>query len=193
MRSLGRRPATATARGGAHADHLDALTALRAKRVDAVDTADVLSVLKPFWLAAPETASRLRGRIEALLSAAMGDRTGPNPAQWRNRLDPLLPKTRQAHVMAPRRDALCRRCGRHRKALGKCSLSALAPGEPRACGLGLLLAHIGRFLKLLRVSNCEARASHKCLPSSVARPSLSSQPRDWATRTASDPEPVSER
>ena len=78
----------------AHAEHVKALTALRAKPVDLIDTADVLAVLKPLWLAAPDTASRLRGRIEAVLAAATakGHRTGPNPAQWRNHLDRLLPK-----------------------------------------------------------------------------------------------------
>lgn len=78
----------------AHAEHVKALAALRAKPVDTVDTADVLAVLKPLWLAAPETASRLRGRIEVVLAAATvkGHRTGANPAQWRNHLDRLLPK-----------------------------------------------------------------------------------------------------
>jgi integrase len=78
----------------AHAAHVRALAGIRAKAVDTIDTADVLSVLKPLWLAAPETASRLRGRIEAVLAAATakGHRTGPNPAQWRNHLDHLLPK-----------------------------------------------------------------------------------------------------
>jgi hypothetical protein len=56
--------------GKTHAAHVKALAAIRAKAVDAIDTADVLSVLKPLWLVAPETASRLRGRIEAVLAAA---------------------------------------------------------------------------------------------------------------------------
>jgi integrase len=91
----------------AHAEHVKALLALRAKRVDDIDTADVLAVLKPLWHAAPETASRLRGRIEAVLAAATakGERTGPNPAQWRNHLDRLLPKrgrlTRGHHAAMP--------------------------------------------------------------------------------------------
>jgi integrase len=77
-----------------HAEHVKALTALRATPVDAITTADVLAVLKPLWLAAPETASRLRGRIEVVIAAATakGHRTGPNPAQWRNHLDRLLPR-----------------------------------------------------------------------------------------------------
>lgn len=77
-----------------HAEHVKALTTLRAKPVDTIDTADVLAVLKPLWLAAPETASRLRGRIEVVLAAATvkGHRTGANPAQWRNHLDRLLPR-----------------------------------------------------------------------------------------------------
>jgi hypothetical protein len=41
--------------------------AIRAKPVDTIGTADVLSVLQPIWQSKPETASRLRGRIEAVL------------------------------------------------------------------------------------------------------------------------------
>ena len=64
------------------------------KRVDEVSTEDVLEVLKPIWSAKPETASRVRGRIEAVLDAAKaaGFRTGENPARWRGHLALLLPK-----------------------------------------------------------------------------------------------------
>jgi integrase len=67
---------------------------LRSKPVDAIETADVLAVLKPIWLEKPETASRLRGRIEKVLNAAKakGYRSGENPAAWRGHLDHLLPK-----------------------------------------------------------------------------------------------------
>ena len=66
-------------------------------RVSAIGTEDVLSVLKPVWLAKAETASRLRGRIERVLSFAKvkGWRSGENPAQWRNHLDALLPRRRK--------------------------------------------------------------------------------------------------
>jgi integrase len=59
-----------------------------------VTTEDVLSVLKPQWNEKPETASRLRGRIERVLDAAKarGLRAGENPARWRGHLDQLLPK-----------------------------------------------------------------------------------------------------
>jgi integrase len=74
---------------------LTALAApLRAFPVNEIDTATVLSVLKPLWQAKPETASRLRGRIEAVLDAAkaQGYRSGENPAAWRGHLAHLLPK-----------------------------------------------------------------------------------------------------
>jgi integrase len=50
-----------------------------------VDTEAVMNVLRPIWHAKPETASRVRGRIEAILSAAKveGLRPGENPALWR--------------------------------------------------------------------------------------------------------------
>jgi integrase len=45
------------------------------------------------WHAKPETASRLRGRIESILDWAKvrGYREGENPARWRGHLDKLLP------------------------------------------------------------------------------------------------------
>jgi integrase len=62
--------------------------------VDEVDTEAVLSVLRPLWQTRTETASRLRGRIEAVLDAAkaQGLRQGENPARWRGHLDKLLPR-----------------------------------------------------------------------------------------------------
>jgi|694.fasta_scaffold125918_3 integrase len=78
----------------AHAAHVKALTALRAMPVDQIQTADILAVLRPIWLATPETASRLRGRLEAVLDGAKAKnhRTGDNPAAWRGNLKSLLPK-----------------------------------------------------------------------------------------------------
>lgn len=54
----------------------------------------VLEVLEPMWLTTTETASRLRGRIEAVLSWATvaGYRSGDNPARWQGNLDAVLPK-----------------------------------------------------------------------------------------------------
>jgi integrase len=54
---------------------------------------DVLRLLKPIWTDKTETASRVRGRIEAVLSWATvaGHRTGDNPARWAGNLKELLP------------------------------------------------------------------------------------------------------
>ena len=62
--------------------------------VKVIETADVIAVLKVIWNDKPETASRLRQRIEAVLdyATAMGVRAGDNPARWRGHLDHLLPK-----------------------------------------------------------------------------------------------------
>ena len=61
--------------------------------VQAIDTSLVLKVLEPIWTTKPETASRLRGRIESILSWAKvrGYRDGENPARWKGHLDHLLP------------------------------------------------------------------------------------------------------
>jgi len=76
-------------------------------RIDKIDTPEVLSVLKPLWPKIPETASRLRGRIERVLDYAKvrGWRSGENPARWRGHLDHVLPKraklTRGHHAAMP--------------------------------------------------------------------------------------------
>ena len=80
---------------------------LKDKVVDTITTDDVLAVLKSIWTTKPETASRLRGRIEKVLDAAKakGFRQGENPARWRGHLDHLLPKqsklTRGHHAAMP--------------------------------------------------------------------------------------------
>jgi integrase len=61
--------------------------------VQAVDTGLVLKCIEPIWTVKPETASRVRGRIEAVLgwATARGYRTGDNPAAWRSHMENLLP------------------------------------------------------------------------------------------------------
>ena len=72
--------------------------ALMKRPVSDVDTADVLLALKPIWQTIPETASRVRARIEHVLDVAKvkGLRSGENPARWRGHLKLLLAK--QARV-----------------------------------------------------------------------------------------------
>jgi len=80
---------------------------LRNLPVDSIGTEEVLGVLKSLWTTRPETASRLRGRIERVLDAAkaLGHRSGENPALWRGHLANLLPKrqklTRGHHAAMP--------------------------------------------------------------------------------------------
>jgi hypothetical protein len=74
-----------------------------------VDTTAVLSVLQPIWQTKPETASRLRGRIEAVIDVARVsgyiDRNEANPARWKGHLAKLLPKPKQLsqghHIALP--------------------------------------------------------------------------------------------
>lgn len=91
----------------------DHAAGLRDKLVAEVNTDDVLEVLRPIWLTKPETASRVRGRIEKILAAAkalgLRPRDAANPALWRGHLDVLLPKqsklSRGHHAALPWRDA----------------------------------------------------------------------------------------
>ena len=61
--------------------------------IAAIDTALVLKTVKPIWERVPETASRVRGRIEAVIGWATvhGYRSGDNPARWSQHLEHALP------------------------------------------------------------------------------------------------------
>jgi len=61
--------------------------------VQAIDMTLVLKVIEPIWTTKPETAGRLRGRIESILDWARvrGYCEGENPARWRGHLDKALP------------------------------------------------------------------------------------------------------
>lgn len=69
------------------------------KPIADVDTDDVLDALRPIWTKLPETARRLRGRIETILDHARIKtlRTGENPARRRGHLQILLPKQPKSH------------------------------------------------------------------------------------------------
>jgi len=119
---------------------------IRSTPVDKVDTEAVLSVLQPLWTRAAETASRLRGRIEAVLDAAKArgfiDRNHANPARWKGHLDKLLPKraklTRGHHAAMPYAEvpafiaSLRERPAAAARALEFCILTATRSGESLA-------------------------------------------------------------
>lgn len=58
-----------------------------------IDTGHIMQIIEPIWTGKTETASRVRGRIEAVLNWATARRyrSGDNPARWRGHLDKLLP------------------------------------------------------------------------------------------------------
>jgi integrase len=66
--------------------------------IDKVTTAEVMRVLEPIWQIKPETASRVRSRMEALLDYAKSRewRSGENPARWRGHVGNMLPKRNRA-------------------------------------------------------------------------------------------------
>lgn len=67
---------------------------IRNRPVSEIETQDVLQILNPIWSKIPETASRVRMRMEAVLNFAKAKhlRTGENPAVWRGHLDQILVK-----------------------------------------------------------------------------------------------------
>jgi integrase len=104
----------------------------------------VLSILEPIWKKKTETASRLRGRLEAILDWATtrGYRTGLNPARWKGHLDTLLPAARTVaqaghhsalpvHQMSALMKTLRQQSGMGARALEFTILTAARSGEIR--------------------------------------------------------------
>lgn len=126
---------------------------IRELPIDSITTDDVLKVLKPIWKTRPETASRLRGRIERVLNAAkaQGLRTGDNPAQWRGHLDQMLPRrsklSRGHHPALPYAEipmfmkALRSRVAAAARALEFLILTAARSGEVRHATWGEINLH----------------------------------------------------
>ena len=110
--------------------------------VSAVDTGLVMKVLEPIWATKTETASRVRGRMEAILDWATVRkyRAGENPARWKGHLDHLLPargKVQKAghHLALPYEEmatfmkALAKEEGTAPRALEFAILTAARTGE----------------------------------------------------------------
>jgi integrase len=109
-----------------------------------IDTGTVLKIIEPMWTTTPETASRVRARVESVLAWATvrGYRSGPNPAQWRNHLDKILPKKTKVTAVKPHNAlpyqqvsafvaALAQRPGVAAKALMLAIFTALRSNEVR--------------------------------------------------------------
>ena len=107
-----------------------------------VGVTEVMAVLDPIWKTKAETASRLRGRIEAVLDWAKvrGLRKGDNPAQWKGHLQKALPAAKrskrvQHHPALPFADmpdfmlTLAAQDGVSARALAFCILTATRTGE----------------------------------------------------------------
>ena len=118
-----------------------------------IETAHSMRVLEPVWHTKAETASRLRGRLEAVLDWATVHRyrTGGNPARWKGHLDNLLAAPAQiqkiaSHKAVPYKDMaqfmadLRTREGLAARALEFAILCAARSGEVR----GALWSEINR-------------------------------------------------
>lgn len=120
-----------------------------AVQVSKVETADVIATLTPIWAEKPETANRVRQRIEAVIdyASALGIRSGENPARWRGHLDHLLPNPKKIravkhHPALPHAEIggfmaeMSERTGVAARALAFTILTAARSGETRGMTWG---------------------------------------------------------
>jgi len=140
--------------------------------VEAIETRHVLEVLRPIWTSKPETASRVRQRIEAVLdySSAKGLREGNNPARWRGHLQNLLAKPSSVravrhHAALDWRDmpsfmqALTQRDGISARALEFLIFTAARSGEVRGMRWGEI--DVGARIWIVPASRMKAAREHR--------------------------------
>lgn len=148
----------------------------------------VLQVLEPIWSTKPETASRVRMRIEAVLNSAkvLGWRAGENPALWRGNLDAALPprgKVRRVkhHPALHWKDAasfmtkLNEREGISARALEFLVLTAARSGEVRMAGWSEI--DLDQKLWIVPADRMKAGREHRVPLSAAAIELLSELPR----------------
>lgn len=120
--------------------------------VPEIATAHLLEILNPIWYTKSETASRVRGRVEAVIDyyAAINHTQIPNPARWKGHLDKLLPKKSKVHKVEHHKavpwkeakaagDIIRARRGIAAKALQAVILSACRYGEVTGMRKGEIL------------------------------------------------------
>ncbi len=112
--------------------------------VAAITEAHVTAILDPIWREKPETAARVRGRLERILDWARvrGHRTGENPARWRGHMELALPKRQRTQ--------------RHHEALAWADMPAFWRTLTTRTGAG---ADCLRFTILTAVRSGEARGA----------------------------------
>lgn len=153
-----------------------------------VDTSMVLKILKSIWTKKTETASRVRSRIELILSYAKAKklRDGENAAQWRGHLDMLLPKPTKVrkvrhHAALPYAQAptffkaLVARTGVAARALEFAILTAARSGEVRLAEWGEI--DLDKGIWTVPADRMKAQKEHRVPLSSHAMDLLGTQPK----------------
>ncbi|MCV2867570.1 integrase arm-type DNA-binding domain-containing protein [Defluviimonas sp. WL0002] len=165
-----------------------AVPVLGQMQVEQITVKDVLRVLQPIWQSKTETASRLRGRIEAVLSWATvaGHRTGDNPARWAGNLKELLPAPdkvaeKENHPAVALDDAprwmaeLRKREGFGARALEFLALTAVRSGEVRGAAWDEI--DLERGLWVIPAERMKMKREHKVPLSPAAVDLLKALPR----------------
>jgi integrase len=156
-----------------------------------IDTPAVLRAIEPFWLTKTETASRVRGRIEAVLDwcTVRGYRQGDNPARWKGHLSEVLPGRGQIakpvhHPALPWRDVpgfmaeLAQREGTAARALEFGILTVARTGEV----IGAQLDEINGDIWTIPAGRMKSGREHRVALSARAVELLRSLPTEAGNR-----------
>lgn len=157
--------------------------------VSGILSADIFAVLEPIWNEKPETAKRVRERMEKVLdfATAMGLRTGENPARWRGNLDHLFPKATKVqkvrhHAALPYDQigsfmaVLRQREGLAPRALEFTILTAARTGE--ALGATWSEIDLEKAVWTIPAARMKARRDHRVPLNAAAVALLTALPRD---------------